>query len=357
MKGIALTNVIKMKSRSIVYGTGLIALDLVISSDPSIPIYPWAGGTCGNVLTILSYLGWNAYPIARMNGDSASLRVKEDMNKWGVKLDHAEQTPSASTPIVAQQIVKDKKGNASHKFIWTCPQCGSWLPFFKPITISSANEVLENPRIPNVFFFDRVSPGILVLAKKYKELGSIIFFDISSKGNEKHNKEAISLSHVIKYSKEQFDSSFIANLNCHPILEIQTLGQEGLRYRTSIPNKHKNKWMHLDPIKVEKVIDTCGCGDWTTAGIIFELCKNKNVATLLSTSQDELIASLDYGQALASWNCSFEGARGGMYQVGKKRFQNEIREILHQRVSKVHSASNESRNKITFPRSKVCPSC
>ena len=62
-----MTSVVQPK----VFGTGLIALDLVIGPDPESPVRSWAGGTCGNVLSILSFLGWDAYPIARMNGDPA----------------------------------------------------------------------------------------------------------------------------------------------------------------------------------------------------------------------------------------------------------------------------------------------
>ena len=35
-----------------VVGAGMIALDLVIGSDPEAPVRSWAGGTCGNVLSI-----------------------------------------------------------------------------------------------------------------------------------------------------------------------------------------------------------------------------------------------------------------------------------------------------------------
>ena len=50
------------KGRPSIFGTGLIALDLVISSDPATPVQSWVGGTCGNVLSILAYLGWDAFP-------------------------------------------------------------------------------------------------------------------------------------------------------------------------------------------------------------------------------------------------------------------------------------------------------
>jgi sugar/nucleoside kinase (ribokinase family) len=59
-------------------------------------------GTCGNVLSILAYLGWDAFPIARLNSDSASQRVKADMKRWGVKLDFASCPPTTHTPIIIQ---------------------------------------------------------------------------------------------------------------------------------------------------------------------------------------------------------------------------------------------------------------
>ena len=65
------------------FGVGLIALDLVMGADPNSPVRSWAGGTCGNLMSILAYLGWDAFPIARMNGDPASERVRADMMRWG----------------------------------------------------------------------------------------------------------------------------------------------------------------------------------------------------------------------------------------------------------------------------------
>ena len=45
MESFAMTTVIRPK----VFGTGLIALDLVVGPDPESPVRAWAGGTCGNV--------------------------------------------------------------------------------------------------------------------------------------------------------------------------------------------------------------------------------------------------------------------------------------------------------------------
>ena len=109
-----------------VFGTGLIALDLVIGPDPETPVHSWAGGTCGNVLSILAYLGWDAYPIARMNGDVASERVCADMKRWGVHLDWAACAPTTHTPMIVQQIRRSRDGRSDHRFSWSCPRCGKW---------------------------------------------------------------------------------------------------------------------------------------------------------------------------------------------------------------------------------------
>lgn len=64
-------------------GMGLIALDAIYAESSKRPRF-LAGGSCGNVLTILSYLGWKSYPIARLGNDHEGSRILEDMMKWGV---------------------------------------------------------------------------------------------------------------------------------------------------------------------------------------------------------------------------------------------------------------------------------
>ena len=93
-----------------IFGTGLIALDLVIGVAPETPVRCWAGGTCGNVLSILAWLGWDAYPVARMGGDAASQRVRADMARWGVHFDWTRCAPTTPTPIVVEEIRRGRDG-------------------------------------------------------------------------------------------------------------------------------------------------------------------------------------------------------------------------------------------------------
>ena len=57
------------------FGAGLLALDIVVSADLEMPMRAYAGGTCGNVLAELAYLGWEAFPVARLSDDPAAQRV------------------------------------------------------------------------------------------------------------------------------------------------------------------------------------------------------------------------------------------------------------------------------------------
>lgn len=347
---------IKSQNRPTAYGIGLIALDLVVSAHPDQPIQNWAGGTCGNVLTILSYLGWDTYPIARLNGDAASIRVKEDMKRWGVKLDYAEQTPTSCTPIIVQKNSHDKSGHPIHKFSWHCPNCGAWLPNYKAVTLAPAKSLVNRIYSPSVFFFDRVSPAALVIAKKCRQLGALVFFEPSGKCDTKQLTQALELSHVVKYSHERIGSleRYIdSTSNIH--LEIKTLGPEGLRFRMhSLGNKSK-EWIDLNAPAVESVVDACGCGDWTTAGIISKICDQRGVSSLYSKSLAQIIDALNYGQTLAAWNCSFEGARGGMYRVNRVEFNKIIEKIAK---SKCHIPSVKSKH--TNDKAdilNICPSC
>ena len=195
-----MTGLIEFGSKPSIYGTGLIALDIVVSSQSNNPIYNWAGGTCGNVLTILSYLGWNSFPISRINSEPASCKVKQDLMKWGVRLEYAELEPVATVPVITQEIISSKNGSPKHRFHWrNCPKCGSWLPNYKPITLKAINIIKENVQRSDVYYFDRVSPAAIELAKFFKSLVSIIFFEPSAKGDERLFKKAINLSDIVKY--------------------------------------------------------------------------------------------------------------------------------------------------------------
>lgn len=314
-------------SKPKIFGTGLIALDLVMSAEEQSPIRAWAGGTCGNVLSIMAYLGWEAFPIARMNGDLASQRVKADLRKWGVQLKFASCSPTVHSPIVIQQIKRGRDGVPRHRFSWACPRCGQWLPGYKAVTLNAVEKILPDLAKASVFFMDRLSPAALVLAEEAVKKGAVVFFEPSGKSDEKLLGEALKLAHVIKYSDQRLDS-FGKLIESSPSLrlEVQTMGDNGLRYRYRLA-KQFSAWHHSDVVKAPVLADTCGSGDWCTAGILSMIAQN-GLAGLLGAGASGIREALRYGQALAAWNCGFEGARGGMYAIDRKAFDRQIAALL-----------------------------
>lgn len=310
-----------------IFGTGLIALDLVMGADDESPVRAWAGGTCGNVLSIMAYLGWEAYPIARMNGDPASQRVKIDMRKWGVQLKFAGCSPTSHSPIIIQQIKRGRDGVPRHRFSWACPHCGQWLPGYKAVTLSAVEKIIPELTNASVFFMDRLSPAALVLAEEAAKKGALVFFEPSAKSDEKLLSNALKLAHVIKYADQRLES-FGKLIEDSPSLrlEIQTLGDKGLRYRHRL-TKQFSAWHHSDAIKAPVLADTCGSGDWCTAGILSVVARD-GFAGFRVAGAGGIREAIRYGQALAAWNCGFEGARGGMYAMTRKVFDRQITALL-----------------------------
>ena len=310
-----------------VFGTGLIALDLVLGLDPASPIGSWAGGTCGNVLSILSYLGWETFPIARMNGDPASERVRVDLARWGVRLDFASCGPTAHTPIIIQEIKRGRDGKPRHRFSRSCPKCGKWLPSYKPVTTAAVETVSSALKGTSVFFFDRLSRAALTLAKDAASKGAIVVFEPSGKGTEKHMAEAVHVAHIVKYAEDRLtELNGLMSEDASTILEVQTLGERGLRYRHRL-GRLPSEWAHLDAVMAPRLADSCGSGDWATAGLLAKVA-GAGLVGLRASSTRSIRSALRYGQTLAAWNCGFEGARGGMYAVPRDAFDAQIAALM-----------------------------
>ena len=166
-----------MKSdNNICVGAGLISLDVLIWDGQRVPISYYVGGTCGNVMMILAHMGWETFPIARLDGTKDGVRVLDDMKRHNVHTDFVS-TQDGKTPVIVQRNFINKDGVPTHKFE-SRNNMGRFYLDFKSLKLKQANEVIEKMDfVPNVFFFDRVSPAIQKLAETFKEKGSVIFFE------------------------------------------------------------------------------------------------------------------------------------------------------------------------------------
>lgn len=288
---------------NICVGAGLISLDVLIWEGKRIPVSFYVGGTCGNVMMILSYMGWETYPIARLDSTKDGMRVLADMEKHNVHTDFVS-TNDGKTPVIVQRNFINKDGIPTHRFE-SRPNMGRFYLDFKSLTMRQADEVIGRiDFVPKVFFFDRVSPAILKLAIIFKEKGSVIFFEPSSRsGNVILFNKCVEVSDIIKFSEQRIKD--IKQFESYKDkLFIQTQGAKGLSYRLNFG------WIHLEPVANDKVIDTAGAGDWTTAAFINELFKTRNRISDISVVEIE--RALNDAQKIGAQSCSYEGARGMM---------------------------------------------
>ena len=306
-----------LKDKKICVGTGLVALDAVVNGDPKNPSKLFAGGSCGNVLAILAYLGWNTFPVSRLAKNKASVHLVKDLGAFGVNTTHLSCDREGSTPIIIQRLLKTKTGGYKHKFEFRDPFTGKRLPKYKPVSEEIARELEEKLPVPTVFYFDRVNTGAVALAKYFfKNNKTLIFFEPSSMKRTRLFQEAAAHSHVIKFSDERLpDYARLFRSQLAP-LEIETLGKEGIKYRFS-HSKRSVKWISVPGYLIEKPVDTVGAGDWCSAGIIASLFP-KGVESLKTLTLDSLAKAFAYGQALGALNCLFMGARGLMYHLAPK---------------------------------------
>jgi sugar/nucleoside kinase (ribokinase family) len=300
------------KNKPLCVGTGLVALDVILNGSPITPAKLCAGGSCGNIMSILSYLGWESKPIARLSKNEASKNILKDFTNFDVKTNLLTRTDDGSTPIIIHRILKDKNGNPKHRFEFKVPTTKEWLPSYKPVLSSMVDDITKKQPQSQVFYFDRVSRSSIDLAKFYKEKGALIVFEPTSYKEDKQFSECLSVADIVKFSSDRINNYADLFPSSIAPLEIETLGKEGLRYR--LKAEKANKWHKVQSFKLTNIIDAAGAGDWCTAGIINELGQ-KGAQSFYSASKQEIENALNIGQALGALNCTFDGARGMMYNI------------------------------------------
>jgi sugar/nucleoside kinase (ribokinase family) len=305
-----------------VYGTGLISLDVVYGLQKRAPKYQ-VGGTCGNVLSILGFLGWDSYPISRLDADRAGNIVRSDFAQCGVHSDYLGLVPTAATPIIIEQIAKTRRGRYTHRFQLACLSCGRFFPSFKPLRYKMVSEFLETAETPSVFFADRISKSILTLATHFAERGALIYFEPCGTGDEKLFRQMCRLCHILKYSQQRARTFVDVLKGAEPLLQVETLGDDGIRFRSNLPVAATGGWVKVDGLEVDGFKDAAGAGDWASAALI-DFLGRSGLRIFEKTGQQQLLKAVQYAQVLASWNCKYEGARGGMYESTWQSLQHYV---------------------------------
>ena len=204
----------------------------------------------------------------------------------------------------------------------------------------------------SMFFFDRLSRASLDLAAEASARGAAVVFEPSSSATDRLMAEGLAVAHVVKYADDRLAGrSGTMEGGSTTLLEVRTLGEGGLRYRHRF-GRSISSWMHLSAVSAPRLADTCGSGDWCTAGLIAKAAVDGQKG-LRRTAARGVRAALPYGQALAAWNWCFEGARGGMYAVTRDAFKTQIEGLQDGRLK----AIEENPDAPQLTQVVTCPAC
>ena len=298
----------------------------------------------------------NRGPLPAYAAGPVADRILVDLKRWGVSDEFVDRTEDGSTPVIVERIRLGSSNVPKHSFSWRCPHCGAQFPAFKPVLASVAEAVAARPETPKAYFFDRATPGGILLARAYASRGALVVFEPSGIGNPVLFRQAWeAAAHVVKYSHERLRELPEIEVEGIPRLQVETLGEAGLRYRHFSRLGRAERWMDLGAFPVRAIRDTAGSGDWCTAGFI-DKAGREGVAGFRDLSERE-VQALRFGQALSAWNCNSEGPRGGMYAVDHATFVEQVREILEGGTAGPERSYPLPRQVESPQLGAVCPTC
>ena len=178
------------------------------------------GNTCGNVMTMLPYLGVKTFPVAKLDMSPHGYQMKRDMKAYGADVRYVSNTLSGATTILrcVHKLDKEGKPTMGHKGStagkpWNGPSARPARKYLSSQNGEVDAMVDAMDFTPDVFFFDIVQAGHRLLAERLREKGTLVYFEGDSNWNkiqdEKQRQAAyraflrcVDASDVVKMSGE-----------------------------------------------------------------------------------------------------------------------------------------------------------
>jgi fructokinase len=329
-------------------GAGVISLDVIEGANAR---FAAIGGSCGNVISILAWMGWQAGAIGRLGDDAAGQCIRGAFKRAGIDMRHLSFATEVATPIVIQDFVADRSGLRRHRFSFVCPRCGTWLPRFHSPSAAQIRQAMAGPA-PRCFYFDRVTGPLLRLAEWAKDGGALVVFEPSAIQNARLFDRALGACHVFKFAAERLGHAGLEAAD-GPALIVRTEGAAGAAARW------RGRWIAHPALAAGAIVDAAGAGDWCSAGLIHALGQD-GAAGFARAAEAEIVAALSLGQALARLNCAYEGARGLMQAAPDLKTLNRmLREAAKGKAPRPFENSQAPFAQAGFSRvpSGLCPRC
>ncbi len=300
-----------MKKKLNVLGTGFSGLDIIKNNNEDIYL---PGGTCANVLSVLSSLGWESNLIKAKYQDDWNEYVESKLKELGVNIINYKNSRK-NTPRVVQ-VTKNEK----HHFFTTCPLCKRKLinldlPLEKHLV--NLERLFYNL---DVLYYDRISYGIKALVTQAQNNNIWSVYEPNTGRSYKHLLDNISEANIVKFSSERIFLSIanklkkdLVSIDSHTKIIIITHGKKGITFSVRQQNALFSEWEEIEADNIENIIDTSGAGDWLTAGFINNFIKEYPKVTNDINASD-VISALRSAQSLSKICCSSIGALGHFYK-------------------------------------------
>ena len=192
-------------------GAGTFPLDnlLMKHSDGSVEtIYQHVGGTAGNVMSILAWMGWHTLPAARLDDSEVGLQLKADLESYGCDTRCLTNTPDGGTTILDIIHKTGRDGKSKTAYMAHSPRGGRFVNH-RFWTLKQAQALFDSlDKMPDIFFFDRCAPGNILLAELFHERGVLVYYE-PNEPIDRNFLRAVAASDIVKISNEKHsDVSF-----------------------------------------------------------------------------------------------------------------------------------------------------
>ncbi len=262
------------------------------------------GNTCGNVATILPYLGVQTFPIAHLDLSEQGLQIKSDLQRYGADVRFVENSTQGGTTLLRCTHKRDK-ATGEHAISFRATSPGSRFPKRRFLRVrDEAPAFMESLTFtPDIFFFDAAEAGLRYLAAELRKRGTLVYFEPESDADKNKFMKAVEVSDIVKFSHEKVDDTLFTTQYTDKLF-IRTLGAEGLEF-----NLCGQGWNRVAPIANDNVVDTEGAGDWTSSQFIACLCQ-RDILSVAQMTVDSVRECLEIACQTASRSVSYLGSKG-----------------------------------------------
>ena len=232
-------------------------------------LFEEVGGTCGNVMCILSKLGWDALPQVKLINSAEGQQIANSLADYGCDLRFVSLNEKGGFSGMQCTHRKSNKTGEHELGLRSFGPNGSQ---FRKITELRARDEVPAfldalTETPDVYFFDHNTAGPRKIAEELSKRGSLIYYECENSKEWKKVIKSVEVSDIVKFSDENVQDVSFADEYKNKLF-IQTQGSKGLQFKL-----RDGDWIHVNPIKVENVVDWEGCGDTTTSIFLYELGK------------------------------------------------------------------------------------